>query len=88
MSDDLISRKAAYKAFSDYLNKCFVGEISSQTELNIGEIANVIKSIPVAFDKEKVMEQLQEVANLSVEDGLWHIGLQEAFAIVKKGGIE
>ena len=46
MSDDLISRKAAYKAFSDYLNKCFVGEISSHTELNIGEIASVIKSIP------------------------------------------
>ena len=39
MIDDLISRKAAYEAFSDYLNKCFVGEISSQTELNIGERA-------------------------------------------------
>ena len=88
MSDDLISRKAAYKAFSDYLNKYFVGEISSQTELNIGEIASVIKSIPAAFDKEKVLEDLQEVADLSVKDGLWHVELQEAFAIVEKGGIE
>ena len=59
MSDDLISRKAAYKAFSDYLNKCFVGEISSHTELNIGEIASVIKRIPAAFDKEKVIEELR-----------------------------
>ena len=60
MSDDLISRKAAYKAFSDYLNKCFVGEISSHTELNIGEIASVIKRIPAAFDKEKVIEELKK----------------------------
>lgn len=51
---DLISRKAAYEAFSNYLHKCFVGEISSQTELSIGEIASVIKSIPVAFDKSTV----------------------------------
>lgn len=43
---------------------------------------------PTAFDKEKVMEELQEVADLSVEDGLWRIELQEVFAIVKKGGIE
>lgn len=59
MSDDLISRKATYEAFSDYLNKNFVGEISSQTELNIGEIASVIKSIPVAFNKEKVIKELK-----------------------------
>lgn len=59
MNDDLISRKAAYKAFSDYLNRNYIGEISSQTELSIGEIASVIKSIPTAFDKEKVKEQIQ-----------------------------
>ena len=52
MSDDLISRKAIYKAFSDYLNKNFLGETSSQTELSIGEIASIIHSVPTAFDKE------------------------------------
>lgn len=60
MSDDLISRQAAYKAFSDYLNRNFIGEVSSQTELSIGEIASVIKSIPTAFDKEQVIEELED----------------------------
>lgn len=59
MNDDLISREEAYKAFSDYLNRNIIGEISSRTELSIGEIASVIKSIPTAFDKEKVMEKLK-----------------------------
>ena len=63
MSDDLISRKAAYKAFSDYLNRNFIGEVSSQTELSIGEIASVIKSIPAAFDKKKVIEDLTDWKN-------------------------
>lgn len=56
MSYDLISREAAYKAFSDYLNKSVLGETSSRTELSIGEIASVIKSIPVwsyvCFDRD------------------------------------
>ena len=46
-----------------------------------------IEETPTAFDKERVIEELQEAADLSVEDGLWHIELQEAFAIVEKGGI-
>ena len=84
MSDDLISRKAAYKAFSDYLNRNFIGEVSSQTELSIGEIASVIKSIPAAFDKEKVIEEIRNVPygyyNVEVEN--------EIVEIVEKGGIE
>lgn len=97
MSDDLISRQAAYKAFSDYLNRNFIGEISSQTELSIGEIASVIKSIPTAFDKENVIEELKECANESRE--YWYnydeeqaFGEVEAYCesikIVEKGGIE
>ena len=94
MSDDLISRKAAYKAFSDYLNRNFIGEVSSQTELNIGEIASVIKSIPTAFDKEKVIEQIRErVSDCYLEYcGKYNNCLQcradEAVDIVEKGGIE
>lgn len=41
---------------------------------------------PTAFDKEKVLWELLESADLSAEDGLWYIGLQEAFRIVDKGG--
>lgn len=94
MSDDLISRKAAYKAFSDYLNRNFLGEISSQTELSIGEIASVIKSVPAAFDKEKVIEQIREkVSDCYLEYcGKYNNCLQcradEAVKIVEKGGIE
>lgn len=81
---DLISREEAHKAFSDYLNRNIIGEISSQTELSIGEIASVIKSIPAAFDKEKVIEEIRNVPygyyNVEVEN--------EIVEIVEKGGIE
>lgn len=93
MSDDLISRKAAYKAFSDYLNRNFIGEISSQTELSIGEIASVIKSIPAVFDKEKVIEELRAERNpIYREDGSLmsdrkYISIDNAIEIVEKGGI-
>lgn len=100
MSDDLISRKAAYKAFSDYFNRNFIGEISSQTELSIGEIASVIKSIPTVFDKEKVIEQLKassywQSADIADDDGYIDdyydsevIDLDKAIEIIEKGGIE
>lgn len=84
MSDDLISRKAAYKAFSDYLNRNFIGEVSSQTELSIGEIASVIKSIPTAFYKEKVIEEI-----LNVSHGYYNMETEnEIVEIIEKGGIE
>lgn len=91
MSDDLISRKAAYKAFSDYLNRNFIGEVSSQTELSIGEIASVIKSIPAAFDKEKVIEELKGEIELCVTHPLYpgrYIKKDRAVEIVEKGGVE
>ncbi len=47
-----------------------------------------IEETPTAFDKEKVMEDLHNAADLSVEDGLWHVELREALEIVEKGGIE
>ena len=98
MSYDLISRKAAYKAFSDYLNRNFIGELSSQTELSIGEIASVIKSIPAAFDKEKVIEELKanmnsvlgisgQAVTFMFSDGYYN-GVKDAIEIVEKGGIE
>ena len=96
MSDDLISRKAAYKAFSDYFNRNFIGEISSQTELSIGEIASVIKSIPTVFDKEKVIDQLKVLSagiilNTNISDDYaegYVKAAKDMIAIVEKGGIE
>ena len=90
--DDLISRQAAYKAFSDYLNRNIIGEVSSQTELSIGEIASVIKSIPTAFDKEKVKEELTAgkfitIGGNTVGESV-NIRIDRAVEIVEKGGIE
>ena len=101
MRDDLISREAAYKAFSDYLNRNFLGEISSQKELRVGEIASIISSVPTAFDKEKVIERLRGERDNRIknweenlfwnenrrEDGIIK-GLSIAIGIVEKGGIE
>lgn len=101
MSDDLISRKAAYKAFSDYLNRNFIGELSSQTELSIGEIASVIKSIPAAFDKEKVIDEFRKeaISTLGITENEFYanegeysiycsITFSDIKEIVEKGGIE
>ena len=91
MNDDLISREEAYKAFSDYLNRNIIGEISSRAELSIGEIASVIKSIPTAFDKEKVIEELKGEIELCVTHPLFpgrYIKKSRTIEIVEKGGIE
>ena len=88
MSDDLISRKSVYKAFSDYLNRNFLGEISPQTELRVGEIASIISSIPIAFDKEKVIEELRNPDNYTIVGGKHFTTVDMSVDIVEKGGIE
>lgn len=87
MNDDLISRKAVYKAFSDYLNRNFLGEISPQTELRVGEIASIISSIPTAFDKEKVIEELRNPDNYTIVAGKHFTTVDRSVDIVEKGGI-
>ena len=96
---DLISREALYKAFSDYLNKTSLGEISPQKELRVGEIASVISSVPTAFDKENVMNEIKEYkedaeewAKKSVENADEFYTYADAYKncleIIEKGGIE
>ena len=87
MSNDLISRKVVYKAFSDYLNRNFLGEISPQTELRVGEIASIISSIPTAFDKEKVIEELRNPDNYTIVAGKHFTTVDRSVDIVEKGGI-
>lgn len=99
MNGDLISREAVYKAFSDYLNRNFLGEISPEKELRVGEIASVISSVPTAFDKEKVMNEIKEYkedaekwANKSIENADEFYTYVDAYKncleIVEKGGVE
>lgn len=67
------------------------------TELNIGEIASVIKSIPAAFDKEKVIEKLKRLEKDAFDyynryNDEMAFGESAAFRsaieIVEKGGVE
>ena len=91
MSYDLISRKALLKKLEvfndrDHGNEHFLLGIESAKE--------IIKNEPTAFDKEKVIEELNSERNLMYrEDGTLmgartQISIDRAVDIVEKGGIE
>lgn len=90
MSDDLISRKAIYKAISDYLNRSRLGETSAQTDLRVGEIASIIHDVPTAFDKEKVIEEIKEYSK--TVPLYWNCNggdlVNKIIDIIEKGGVE
>ena len=104
MNNDLISRKAIYKAISDYLNRSRLGETSAQTDLRVGEIASIIHGVPTAFNKEKVIEELKSWEKASHDAGIQSTyaeldnkasgyyqesrAYHRAVEIVEKGGIE
>lgn len=53
------------------------------------ELEDTIARQPTAFDREKVIEQLNEAADWhGVYDGEYSIELNDAIEIVEKGGIE
>ena len=90
MSDDLISRKAIYKAISDYLNRSRLGETSAQTDLRVGEIASIIHDVPTALDKEKVIEEIKEYSK--TVPLYWNCNggdlVNKIIDIIEKGGVE
>ena len=92
MNDDLISREEVYEAFSTYLNRSSLGEISPQTELSVGEIASIIRSVPTAFDKEKVINKIMQLDCEMDKCDLYKSCLDHALfmakEIIKKGGLE
>lgn len=79
-SDDLISRKALIAELEKFCSK--------QRYLIPENVWELIKTAYTAFDKEKVMDELQNAADLNIGDGLWHVELRDALEIVEKGGIE
>ena len=89
MSDDLISRKA----FMEYLG---LEDTEENREENVGEIVTLedFDRQATAFDKEKVIEELNSERNLMYrEDGTLmgartQISIDRAVDIVEKGGIE
>ena len=91
MSDDLISRKA----FMEYLG---LGDTEENRKENVGEIVTLedFDRQPTAFDKEKVIEELDKFTG--EECTLHECGIRserctpciakKAIEIVEKGGIE
>lgn len=93
MSDDLISRKA----FMEYLG---LGDTEENRKENVGEIVTLedFDRQPTAFDKEKVIEELNnlkddlidcnDLCGECVEIECDQCALEKAIEIVEKGGIE
>ena len=98
-NNDLISRKELLHELYKYKE-----EIQSNKEkLMVGAIIGFIKSAPIAFDKDEVIEELREELNLSNaekercvrENPLqfdsakgYANGITNAIEIVEKGGIK
>lgn len=97
MSDDLISRKALINIL-----KILKG-VDKDWLLTINQIIDFIEDQPIAFDKEKVINELREELNLSDaekdrcarENPLqfdsakgYANGIANSIEIVEKGGIE
>ena len=72
-----------------YLNKSFLGETSSQSQITIGELASLIKDEPTAYDIDKVVEEIRKAKD---EDNMvcyinnkQVIEKMQAIEIVKQG---
>ena len=91
MKDDLISRKDLLQAlshFNDYEN-------GNKHYLNaIRTVEEIVQNIPAAFNKEKVIKEIEYDKRISERYGTGlrekgHIeAFDEAISIIKKGGIE
>ena len=71
MSDDLISRKSLIENLNKFAPEHYTALVN-----------DLIMKEPTAFDKEKVIEDLQEAGQCGAE------AIEYAIEIVEKGGIE
>lgn len=81
MSDDLISRKALI----DVLNG-----VDGEGLLKIRQIIEILEDEPIAFDKKKVLEELERASRLySISDKGCEFAIPQniALEIVEKGGV-
>lgn len=85
MSDDLISRKDLIG--TERLLMTDIVENNEVARYILEQVLHDIEHAPAAFDKEKVMVELHNAADLNIGDGLWHVELQDALEIVDKGGV-
>lgn len=85
MSDDLISREALI----DYID---AGHLRNSSDMAFSEddIVKIIREVPTAFDKKKVIEELRFLKEDAIEHGKTDFAdaYELAIEIVEKGGIE
>lgn len=79
MKDDLISRKAAIEAVDRHTRDD--GTLDD-------DISVILEEVETAFDKEKVIEELQSPCNYTIMAGKHFTTVDRAIEIVEKGGIE
>lgn len=89
MSNDLISRKVLLDRFK-------YGDKETETDKAwICTVRRLTKEQPTAFDKKKVIEELQEMKDVPHDDSvaeiistkIWNKAIQKAIKTVEKGGI-
>lgn len=84
MNDDLISRKTFIEELKLYCNRTFLGEITAQSEISIGELSTIIKNLPVAYDVDMVCKDIEKIMQ---DDSIRFVdqAVNRAKKIVKNG---
>ena len=89
MSDDLISRKALLKELREIMDEPH----NTMFLMGIGAAVSIVEHRETAFDKEKVIEELQKHSH-NYYPSIDHyclsrkaVDLKDAIEIVEKGGI-
>lgn len=91
MSNDLISRKALKQAIDHDFYEHYTKYHDTDQRALIDMVMDDIDEMPVAFDKEKVIEELKGEIELCVTHPLFpgkYIKKNRAIEIVERGGIE
>lgn len=91
MSNDLISRNGFLKELKRYLNRTFLGEVTSSSEISVGELCSLISKLPTAYDPDAVCKNLDKASDYYEmdEQGKEHVqmvNLADAIEIVRNGG--
>ena len=90
MSGDLISRKALKQAIDHDFYEHYTKYHDTDQIALIDMVMDDIDEMPVAFDKEKVIEELKEAGQECNEcnDTCGEEAIEYAVEIIEKGGIE
>lgn len=88
---DLISRKLVLDKLKDFSDMYTLEE---ETRIVLETIVRIVTEQPTAYDVEKVVAELEELANhyhkcclVDYNEGA-EVGVRETMAIVRRGGVE